>query len=219
LRPQRVDLIRAMKQEPDYIVFSIPPLEGDYGVKDLAQNWIFDLDAHPDRPGRVRRLMDELRAYEMTTVPLNNQVRTQSPARAGEYQLLRRRDLGLTPQLDRVVAGGRFTVSAKHDGLLQVVDLRVTATDSSGRDWYLNPRGELSLQPGRITQARASLLLYPSDREQQLIEAAVPTSAEGKPIVRLEARLCNPGTGRENPFVLASEPSTVDLENLPATVR
>ncbi len=219
LRPVRVDVVDVLAiAKSDFVVFTIPPLARIPTRRELARHWLTELDRETDRAGRLDEIEHALGEYELVTVPLANQVSSPRPRQPNEYHLLRRVDLDLAPRLDVVIADGRYRVEAHHDGMRQIVDLRVSFLDERGREWAVRPDGGvLPATEDRPLQARGHLLLYPSDRPHVLMESTFPTLPSGRVATRLRARLVHPGSGVEGSLALVS--NTVDLELEPGAFQ
>lgn len=196
----RADVGEALSLEPDYIVPLIRFTNVAPTHQEIALAWLDELDRpNPGRPKRRLGLFEDLmRSYELIAVPI-------SPSgREGEWRrpffLMRRTDLGLSPELDVRLEQGVLRVDLRHRSHEQLADLRVLAHDREGRTWSLRPTGEFELDGG--TLARTELLLFATGtRSVRLVEAVVPDELRGG---ELTVSLRNPGAAGEFEFARCS---------------
>ena len=204
---QRADLLAVLALSPEYIVPAINWHEVPPTLKEIGLTWSRALDIAPSDEARLQALGEQLRAYELITVPvpLTNSTQPRTPTRP--FHLLRRRDMNLAPHLAIELEGRRFKVTVRHNAPQQEVDLRVLLRDSAGRQWSVEPTGRL--REGMTAMMRTSILLFPTgDRS---IELAAVSWPEGLDIVELRAVLRNPLAGGEHPYSVASEAVIVPI--------
>lgn len=191
----KIDLGVALQSAPDYIVFSITPLERAPSSRALAQSWIKSFDTQADEPGRLETIQTLFANYEPVAVPIPGLRGTGT--RAPEfYFLLRKLELTRRPAIQLSIENGRFVVEARHSSHKQIVDLRLTVIDDTGKAWPVDPQGLISANSQPV--ARSGIELYSSDRPFRLMEGelpALPPEAKGATAVQLRAILANPGTG------------------------
>lgn len=204
----RVDLLAELGRDLDYVVpfNELPariPAPGE-----LVGFWLNDLEHDPGRPGVREELLRKLEEYELIAVPIELGLGSQSePVRSSTY-LLRRRELGIAPQLEIALDEGGFTVRARNEGHRQLADLWVRGRCEQGKTWYLDPTG--AFHEERPLLARAYLMLYTTgERPIELIRGRIPQSAPR--LVELSAVLRNPRAQGLHSFSFASAEKSVLL--------
>ncbi|MBI5365029.1 MAG: hypothetical protein HZA53_17765 [Planctomycetes bacterium] len=207
-RRSRVDVVAALRAEPgfDFVVplLSVPgrvptPME-------LARRWRDELDDRPGLGGRLEAVANELQQFELVTVPVVIDSRAERSARDVHFLLLRRRSLGLAPQVEIALDGGTLHVRVAHKTHHQLADLRITALDERGRTWWVRPTGELA-EAGPLS-ARSEILLYDTGtRAVDVFEGAFPKPADGARVTELRAWLVNPEAVEDQPFAAVGEPA------------
>jgi hypothetical protein len=203
----RIDLPASLERRADYLV----PFNRHPGVapsaEELARTWLAALDRAPEEPGRLDRVLEALLSYQLVAVPIEIEGSLGSGMPTAHY-LLRRRELGLAPRLRLRLDGDHFAVELRHDGHLELADLRVQAIDAEGRVHHLEPTG--SFRPQRVFSARAFLLVHPTgDRSVELMRARLPEALP--PFVSLHAVLLTPGAQEEHSWSFASEEVVLPL--------
>lgn len=190
-----VDLSVALESSPDYIIFSLAPLQHAPRPHALAQSWIKSFDNQANQAGRLERITGLFSKYEPVAVPIRGLQGTG--ARTSEfYFLLRKLELGRGPVIDISIQDGRFVVRARHASHEQIVDLRLTVIDDTGTSWSVDPRGMIRADAQPV--ARSGIELYSSDRPFRLMEGVLPVlpaEAKGARAVEIHAVLSNPDTG------------------------
>jgi hypothetical protein len=203
----RADVLAALSQAPDYIVPMIAWRQPVPEARDIAANWARELDIDPDDPRRAPHIRDELRTYELITVPipLGNSSAPDRPKRP--FYLLRRKALGLAPVLSVELEGKQFRITVAHRAHEQLVDLRVLLRDAAGELHSMLPTG--GFIDGSSACARRSIVLYPTGTRR--IELAVGELPDNIDAVELRAVLRNPGARGEHSFAAVSEPRSIAL--------
>jgi hypothetical protein len=203
-RRERADVVSALGMRPGYVVVGTGPARKAPSLREVARQWLVELDDRPQGQDRLSAIESALSGYEMITVPIRSDTRGSAPPRNEPVLLLRRRDLELRPRLEIELKGRQFRIGLLHHAHLQIADLRVQATDDRGRIWSLRPTGELV--GGGRTLARPGVLLYnPGTRTIELMRGTLPPEAEGAALVELRAVLRNPGSEGEHVFADVSE--------------
>ncbi len=202
---RRADVLAMVGLEPDYVVPLLRMPRSAPSVNGIALEWTANLDRSAGDPLRARELYDVFSEhYELVTVP----VTPHTPHGAlfnDRLYLMRRRDLGFTPQLRFELQNGEFRVLVGHSAHEQIVDLRVELQNESGERWTLSPLGRFQSGPPR--NARMAVLLAPSgDKLIELVRGILP---EGIDHGRMTASLLNPGAGGESTYDEAGSPVTV----------
>lgn len=204
----RADVMAALSLMPDYIVPAIAWKEPVPAVQEIAANWAHNLDQFPDEKQRAVQIREALRTYELITVPIpvGNSSRPEKPKRP--FYLLRRKALGLAPNLLVTVEGRHFRIEATHRAHEQLVDLRVLLRDSAGELHSMRPTGQFENGPSAV--ARRSILMFPTGtRRVELVSADLPDDIDA---VELRAVLRNPGARGEHAFAAASDSRSVMLK-------
>ena len=141
-----------------------------------------------------------LAAYSLVTVPVQGYVRAPTQPKPEPFFLLCHKRVRKWPVLQILAHGDELELHVRCPGHAQNADLCLRAFSSSGQAYSVRPTLELSK---RAVVARAGLLLCDSgEREIELLRWKVPAE-----IVRVEARLLNPGAVGESDFALAGEPA------------
>jgi hypothetical protein len=170
----------------------------------VARLWLDELDDRPQATGRFAELERAFTRYEMVTVPISIPTRGSGPYRSDTFRILRKKDLDLRPRLELTAPDRMLRVTVAHRAHLQIVDLRVLATDEAGRIWSMRPNGEWV--EGKQVLARPGLLLYATGtRVIELLENPLPNEIGGARIIEVHAVLRNPGGSSEDEFADASE--------------
>ncbi len=204
----RVDLIRVLEAEHDYIVPSIDVRIGPPTLDELIAEWCAAYDAHQHAPGRTAQFHEALAPYELISVPLPDSEDPDSHENTPAF-LLRRRDLDLGPTIHFVPDDAGIGVQASHRGHQQLADLMVWTTDASGARRWLRPTGQWSDLP---TMTRTGLLLYPAgDRRVQLLDFPIPSTTAGTTPREIHAVLLNPGAPVDTAFAEVSPPIRLRL--------
>ena len=95
----RADVAGALAQRPDYIVPTIrfgPEAPTAYSI---AAAWAKSLDNEPNAKQRSTGIHSQLIGYELITLPVTNPFRRPGTFPRSQFQMMRRRDLGLSPKL------------------------------------------------------------------------------------------------------------------------
>lgn len=216
--PQRVDLVAAFEQGADFILLGqldlreVPEGSGELSVED--ELYSYDLD--PDDPERLARLGRALELYEVVTIPVRGEGE-RSPPRP--FHLLRRRDLGLAPELTLRLEGDILQVDAgaarvgadrPGPGHPQLVRLEVLVLDAAGERWFLAPDG--SLVEDQQVFARTGLRLEVGDeRPVRLYTGPLGQAPSGSRLVEVRARLVNPIMPKSHRFAALGEAAVLSL--------
>jgi hypothetical protein len=221
--PHRVDVVLALNQGADYVLFTTAQVTRTPAAEDIATDWMRRLDNGRGGPERLAEILKAMGQYEMVGVFLGNRRRRPDQHRGTVLFFLRRRALDLAPSLEVVLEGDRFRVQVHQRGHQQLANLTVEAYDSNGHRWHLRPSGEWTTETD--ARARRGLLLVPTgSRTMLLVEQLVPhhlafvgETGEGKegagsadpPRIRLiRARLANPGARGSHRFASVCEPAS-----------
>ena len=212
-RQAPVDLVAALELGADYILPGFLA-RSVYLKRDLPYQLTLELlplDIAPTDIERARRIQSLLAGYELIVVPAPIAGR----GRAQVLYLLRRRGLGLTPELTIALSGDEFTVDM-HPGPgvspntlppPQLAHLFVVAIDSSGERWSFNPRGGLAEEAKHL--ARTGLVLQPSaERPTRLYTGRLPAD---RTFVELRAVLQNPDTRGTHALSRVSTEASLEL--------
>jgi len=207
-----VDTLAALAAAPDFVFLGFltrGQVARSALLSELALT-LRELDSNPDRA--LGEIEAALTPYELVTL-------TPAPELAGgavlqPFYLLRRRDLGLAPQLGLELEQGRLGVDARGQpegalGQAQMARLRLSALDELGRVWFVTPTGQLVRNP-RVS-ARIGLYVYPSTRSVRLFDAVLPTASGGARLTEVRAQLQNPGTRGEHPLALVGSEAVLQL--------
>lgn len=187
--PPRIDLPAVVSSDAEYLVPLIGAMPDGFSPSDLLRGWLERWDVVGPTEERMRILQAALRNYELVAAPVAAKSRRPGEPSEQPFPLLRRKDLGLAPELRIDPDGDRFRVLAQHAGHQQVVDLCVRHVDVQGGELFLAPTGTWSADPS--VAARTSLLLFPTGTQRiELIAATVPPGTNGG---TMTAWLHNPG--------------------------
>jgi hypothetical protein len=202
-RRERTDVVAALEMQPDYVVPEIGRAPRAPSAGEVARLWLDELDDRPQATGRFAELERAFTRYEMVTVPISIPTRGSGPYRSDTFRILRKKDLDLRPRLELTAPDRMLRVTVAHRAHLQIVDLRVLATDEAGRIWSMRPNGEWV--EGKQVLARPGLLLYATGtRVIELLENPLPNEIGGARIIEVHAVLRNPGGSSEAEFADAS---------------
>ena len=192
----RSDLLAVLEEGSEYIVPTMTTSGQAPSMDDLVESWMGRLDGAAQSPERTSLFVQALARYEMIAVPLEYEHQTPSGG-AAVFFLLRRRDLGLAPQLSASVErDGRFEVTLEHDSHEQLVDLRVEARDRAGKAWFMRPTGEFTADAGVL--ARTHILLFPTgNRSVRVAHGQIPAELQA---CELRVALRNPSARGADPF-------------------
>ncbi|MEZ5978853.1 MAG: hypothetical protein R3F34_11590 [Planctomycetota bacterium] len=201
--PTRIDLVAALRSEPQYLM---PPVEIDDGaetVEDLARAWLVEFDRYGAEPGRVEQLAAILDRYELVAVPIPVHSSMPTVNSLEPLRILRHERIASPTELDVEVADGRVEVLARHDGHQQIGDLVVERIAKDGSVTRLAPDGAF-VDDERV-HARSHVLLFKSGwRWVRMISA--PIDLDG--VAEIRASLAPPGAfdfaGRRSARVEAS---------------
>ncbi len=200
----RVDLVRALSLEADYLVLETGA-GGRTRLSELLHHWLKRYDAIGDNPERLRELTEALQHYELVAVPVPARSSRPEQSSPNPFLLLRNKRLGLAPELELRCQPSSFEVLARHRGHEQVVDLMLELIDSQGQTWNMRPTGEW-VAASEI-DARTNLLLYDTGPNSVLlVRGTLPPAG-----VSLFARLHTPGISADSPLATAGT-SSVSLE-------
>lgn len=201
---QRSDIGLALAEAPEYIVPTLSTRGDTPRADEIVEMWAMTMDGKPWTPERAGELLRLLADYEMIAVPLEYEGRTPS-AGAALFFLLRRRELGLAPELNVQVKGDQFRIEVEHHSHLQLADLEVELRHTDGRTWTMRPTGEFTRQRAL---ARKSLLLFPTgERRVLLAQGSLPPELAGARELRVALK--NPGAEGRDIFTGACEPVAV----------
>ncbi len=211
----RTDLVRALSAEPDFVQGG--QLLGARLIKNQASPIPIDLLAYDVDPSAENReaLAQLLSNYELVILPLPREIGLPSP-----FPLLRRRALGLTPELRLLVDGSTVTAEVRigesldpdAQGHPQLVELWMEATDAEGRRWLVDPAGRLRTRDNPGTVARAELMLLADGvRPVRLGRWTLPEAPDGVEIVSVSAQLLNPTISRREALSRIGHEVQVDL--------
>jgi hypothetical protein len=201
----RVDIVETLRAAPDYILPVIRVGTAVPSREAVAQAGARELDLWPDDPARQDLVAAELEPYEMIVVPVQGPGIRPGAFTENRFFLLRRKALGLAPQVFVVVEGDSYRIEVEHRSHAQLVDLRLSALDAEGRTFAITPSGELVADASYI--ARSAILLLPTGaRRIELMRGTLPPGAE---LRALAAQLSNPESPGETPFSIASDEFTV----------
>ncbi|MFT7486501.1 MAG: hypothetical protein ACI9F9_002356 [Candidatus Paceibacteria bacterium] len=201
--PSDVDVVAALREEPDYIVPDWVAENGHQDSASLASYWHQLIDVEKDRPARVNEIEAALSGYEWITIPLANGTK---PPRA---RILRKRSLGLAPKLSAHLDGKQVVIELEHPGHVQLADLIVFGIDSLGQSCFLSPTG--AIRVGERSVARANLLVIETgERTVELMRWDVP-SVELNGMSELTIMLLNPGTREDNRSSWVAGPLSLSL--------
>lgn len=206
--PALVDLVTALKSEPDFLLPPIALERIDGEVEEIARLWLDRYDLFgADDPQRVARLVEILGHYELVAVPIPVHSSMPGTASPEPYGLLRHERSGPQTELKINVRDGMLVVSARHTGHRQIVDLVVERVAADGTVMHLLPHGSFVAEGP--AHARSHLLLHASgQRWIRLIEAPFPALP---PLDSLRARLVAPGA---NPLPEGSEAHSARVESV-----
>ncbi|MAE28771.1 MAG: hypothetical protein CMJ87_07275 [Planctomycetes bacterium] len=220
--PHRVDVVQALAQAPDFVIFTTALVSLTPAEEDIASDWMRRIDSERSRPGRLEEIVLALGPFELVGVPLAERRRRPDQHRGTALFFLRRRALGLAPTLTLAIDGGRLRVEVRHPGHQQLADLTVEAFDETGERWSLRPTGDWTRD--QDVHARMGLLLSPTGSHSMLLaEEAWPaewpagdpadTGATPPKVRLIRARLTNPGARGAHRFSNVCQP--VSLAVLP----
>jgi len=212
-----INLLAALEQDADYILWGLMRFPRDLsGAFDLGFDELLQLDGSLDDAARRTLIGNELDEYELVTVP----VRSEYRGRVSHFPLLRRRDLGLTPELEirRTQDGIQVRLKTNWPGASvdwpgnpQLVRLAVEGTDERGRVWYLDPQGNPCSKPRIFT--RPDLLLQPTPLKPiRLVSFPLLDTPKGLRLVSLRAQLFNPHMLKWSRFGAASPQASLVLD-------
>jgi hypothetical protein len=141
-----------------------------------------------------------LTRYSLATIPVQGYVHAAVQPKAEPFYLLCHDRVRKWPVLQAEVHGAELELRVRSPGHDQIADLALRVWTASGEAYWVRPTGELS---ERALVARSGLLMTDTgERQVELLRWKVPAE-----IVRLEARLLNPGARGETDFALAGEPA------------
>ncbi len=203
----RVDLAAVLAEGVDYIVPSGFTGSRPPRGREIAEAWVARFDDTGDPEGAIAALLEELRRYEIISVPVPE--RAYRPAEIADqpFYLLRDKELGLQPHLELRLDDGGISVLARQSGHNLVADLEVAFTEPDGTRWMLRPTGEFAQE--ELVHARTGLLLYSTgQRPVCLMRFELPPElARGE----VSAVLQNPSTERDPEFWNVSETVTLTI--------
>ncbi len=208
----RTDVLALLAQRPDFFLPTLitrqKAVRSEFGLGMLLE--LYSIDRTPT-PARVKLLEAALDDYELVTLPLH--LVADRSSRSKPFYILRRRDLGLAPQLALSVSEGRIRVESlpletgdgeAARGHPQLAWLQVRVLDEAGHSYALGPRGRPSDQ-SRVC-ARTNLLLEPvAGRTTRLADLPLPSLPDGARVAEVRAMLINPQTRRSHPFARVGE--------------
>jgi hypothetical protein len=198
----RVDLLEALRTEPDYILPVVTPSQRPPLVRQVLTQWMENFDSVPASPERFAALAQPLQNYEVISVRVPQSSQDPRVPSSQPVTLMRHHRLQEAPSIELQTFGRRFTVHVTHGGHGQMIDLEIVATDSSGKQWGVSPTG--SFVESTQVHARTGLWLPPTgNRSIRLFDGNLPA---GLDVVELEAVLRNPGSQDENNFSQVSAP-------------
>lgn len=203
----RVDVVRSLTPEVDYIVPVIGTLSETDAPDDFLLSWLERYDTVGPTEARVQEMLEALRDFMLISVPVPAESRKPREPSEHPFPLLQRMEPGMIPTL--ALEGGPDTlrVLVRHEGHQQVVDLCVRATTQDGRVLYMTPTG--SWKQTDPLDARTSLLIFPTGtRAIQLLEARLPQELRG---AELSVWLHNPGMPPDAPLAPVGAPVTRQL--------
>lgn len=199
---RRVDVLAALELAPDYIVPYWRPLQATPTTEALALEWHANLDLRDGGPNRLAQVEAALDDYEWITIPMQRPTGENLAHFRDHAYILRRRSLGLSPQLRVNFEDRVLRVELEHRGHLQLGDLSVRARLEDGRYLHLNPGGRFAEES---VLARANLLLAETG-ERSLLLLEVPIRRSTEELHSLEVNLINPGwTNDGDPPRIAAE--------------
>jgi hypothetical protein len=209
------DLVRALQAEPDFV--QAGQLLGTRRGKNMALAVPIDLLAYDVDPSAGNRevLSQLLSNYELAIIPLPQGIGLAVP-----FPLLRRRAMGLTPQLTLTIDGASLIVEVKigeslnpeTQGHPQLAELWMEATDAQGRRWLVDPAGRLRTRDNPGTLARAELmLLTDGPRPIQLGTWTLSETPDHVELVSVRAQLLNPTIPRREVLSRIGQEVQIDL--------
>ncbi|MFT5052363.1 MAG: hypothetical protein ACI8QZ_003796 [Chlamydiales bacterium] len=193
------DMVAVLAGRPDYI---LPGLlsEGATTQGDAAQRVTRDFCKLDRSPSSERKLLIESAVNEYQLIALPVELGARRTRRGRPFYLLRRRSLGLAPDLKIEQDGDSIRIdllplvsidSAAPKGPPQLAWLQVRLTDDRGHDWWLTPTGGVSNSPK--SYARTDMIVRPSERTIELFRFELPEHARERRFDELSAVLVNPG--------------------------
>lgn len=181
--PRRTDVLAALRRQPDYILPSMQldtPLETPAAVVD---DWLTRYDTEPRTPAREAAALAALDPYELIAVPVAVDSRRPHLTANEPIILLRHERLGLAPELTVARDGLDFSVTVRHRGHREIVDVMVefTPEGDGAREGAMDGDAVLTMRPtGEFgpradVRARTKMLLYASGRrEVELLRGRMP---------------------------------------------
>jgi len=212
-RQRPVDMVEALQLGADYVLPGFLP-RSVWRQRDLPYQLtleLLSLDIAPEDIDRARRIQSLLAGYELIVVHAATAGRGNSEV----IYLLRRRGLGLAPELTITREGSAFTVEMRPGpGALgselpppQLANLVVVGIDDTGARWSFNPLGAVTEDAKH--RARSQLFVQPtSDRPTQLFAGTLPAE---RAFVELRAVLQNPETRGTHALSRVSAEATLKL--------
>jgi hypothetical protein len=192
----RVDLVASLAVEADYVIPIMEALGPDTTPVEYLRRILRLYDTIGPTDERLLQLLEALVRYELVSVPVPEEGASSGSSSTLPFLILRKKALGLAPQIELVLEGRDFKVLMRHEGHHQVADLQISVRDSAGETWTLRPTGEFERRPG--LDARTDLLVFATgQRWVCLVRGKVPETIDAREI---GARLHNPGTPAEAPL-------------------
>ena len=202
-----VDVLAELERAPEYIVPFWRDQSAMSALDALTITWA-ELDLYADEPGRSEAVRAALGDYQVVTVPLNRRGRENPGLEHDRAWMLRRRSLTIGPRLTARMTDGILTVELEHHGHLQLADLEVSATDSLGQVWYVDPTGRM--QSGTRLHARSNVLLTETgERRVRLLQTELERGSESIRELRIE--LVNPDQSVTDATTRVAEPVLVEF--------
>lgn len=201
----KIDVVAAVKGQLDYLVPVLGTLSDSDAPSDFLRQWLERQDIEGGTDERVRQLSRALVDFELVCVPVP--LRSSRPDEPSErpFPLLQHRSRSIAPELALMREGTRVSVSVRHRGYQQVVDLCVQWTDVDGTVSFLRPTGGFDAH--EVLDARTSLLLFPTAaRPIELVELTLPAERG-----HLRAWLHNPGMRPEGQLAAVGAAVTLEL--------
>jgi hypothetical protein len=196
---ERGDAVIALGEQRDYVVPRIDCSGRPPSRAELAAEWARELDLHGSEPGREHAIESALLDYELMTVPVRGYVRGVIQPRPEPFFLLGHKRLSNRPALQLDVREGELVLHVRGAGHEQLADLALRTWNADGVPGWVRPTGEACAHP---VAARAGLLLADTgERHVELLRWRIPEQ-----VVRVEARLLNPGAQGESGFALVGDP-------------
>ncbi|MDE0895432.1 MAG: hypothetical protein OSB10_02495 [Planctomycetota bacterium] len=206
----RADTVAALLARPDYVVPIIMDRLHPPSRDQLIQIWLERYDEVGPTEARKAEFRLALEPYQLVAVPIPAHEEDRGAPSDTPAFLLRRRDLGLQPQLEvQLEPLSRFRVLLSHSGHHQIAELEVRVDTPEGVTWYLRPDG-VFVKGTPIRTRTEALLFRTGDRKVEMVYAQLPSqlTVGGEPLpgLRMTVRLLNPFSDPKGSFSAVCEP-------------